>query len=130
MSQGGPGVETAAGIIPRCSGGLLRPAEQNNLTTGQVRRNLAYPNRRGDAAKRSKVAPEQTGRTTVDSENMAKQCLIIKQKAKPKFKVRGYNRCSLCGRDSGYFRYFGICRICLRESAHKGLLPGVVKSSW
>ncbi|MBX3111145.1 MAG: type Z 30S ribosomal protein S14 [Fimbriimonadaceae bacterium] len=61
---------------------------------------------------------------------MAKQCLKIKQKAKPKFKVRAYNRCSLCGRDSGYFRYFGICRICLRECAHKGLLPGVVKSSW
>lgn len=61
---------------------------------------------------------------------MAKQCLIVKQKHKPKFKVRGYTRCSQCGRDSGYIRYFGICRICFREMAHKGLLPGVVKSSW
>lgn len=61
---------------------------------------------------------------------MAKQCLIVKQKQKPKFQVRGYNRCSLCGRARGYFRYFGICRICLRENAHKGVLPGVVKSSW
>ncbi len=61
---------------------------------------------------------------------MAKQCLIIKQKEKPKFKVRGYNRCSLCGRSKGYVRFFGICRICLRSSAHKGLLPGVKKSSW
>ncbi|MFX6786306.1 type Z 30S ribosomal protein S14, partial [Acinetobacter baumannii] len=50
---------------------------------------------------------------------MAKQCLIVKQKQKPKFKVRGYNRCSLCGRARGYFRYFGVCRICLRENAHK-----------
>ncbi len=61
---------------------------------------------------------------------MAKQSLIEKQKRKPKFKVQAYNRCSLCGRDSGYFRFFGICRICLREKAHKGELPGVKKSSW
>lgn len=61
---------------------------------------------------------------------MAKQCLIVKQKAKPKYKVRSYNRCNLCGRPGGYFRFFGLCRICLREMAHKGLLPGVTKSSW
>jgi small subunit ribosomal protein S14 len=61
---------------------------------------------------------------------MAKECLIQKQKRKPKFGVRAYNRCSMCGRDSGYMRYFGICRICFREMAHKGLLPGVKKSSW
>ena len=61
---------------------------------------------------------------------MAKKCLIIKQKAKPKFKVRKYNRCSICGRDSGVFRFFGICRICFRELAHEGKLPGVKKSSW
>lgn len=61
---------------------------------------------------------------------MAKECLIQKQKLKPKYKVQGYNRCSQCGRARGYVRYFGICRICLREMAHKGLLPGVVKSSW
>lgn len=61
---------------------------------------------------------------------MAKECLIVKQKRKPKFKVRSYNRCSMCGRPRGYFRFFGLCRICLREMAHKGLLPGVKKSSW
>lgn len=61
---------------------------------------------------------------------MAKQCLIVKQKKKPKFSSRGYNRCSICGRAHGYFRFFGICRICLREMAHKGQLPGVTKSSW
>lgn len=61
---------------------------------------------------------------------MAKECLIVKQKRAPKFKVRAYNRCSICGRSRGYIRYFGVCRICLREMAHNGLLPGVVKSSW
>jgi small subunit ribosomal protein S14 len=61
---------------------------------------------------------------------MAKTCLIVKQKRKPKFKSQGYNRCSICGRPRGYFRFFGVCRICLREKAHKGELPGVTKSSW
>jgi small subunit ribosomal protein S14 len=61
---------------------------------------------------------------------MAKQALIEKQKRKPKFKARSYNRCSICGRPRGYFRFFGICRICLREKAHKGELPGLKKSSW
>ncbi|MBS1719996.1 MAG: type Z 30S ribosomal protein S14 [Armatimonadetes bacterium] len=61
---------------------------------------------------------------------MAKQCLIEKQQRTPRFKVRSYNRCSLCGRARGYIRFFGVCRICLRELAHKGQLPGVKKSSW
>jgi small subunit ribosomal protein S14 len=61
---------------------------------------------------------------------MAKKALINKQKLKPTFKVRGYNRCNICGRRHGYFRFFGLCRICLRELAHKGQLPGVKKSSW
>ncbi|MGB9586921.1 MAG: type Z 30S ribosomal protein S14 [Armatimonadota bacterium] len=61
---------------------------------------------------------------------MAKKALIEKAKRTPKFKVRKYNRCQLCGRPRGYFRKFGVCRICLRESAHRGLIPGVTKSSW
>ncbi len=61
---------------------------------------------------------------------MAKQCLIEKAKRKPKFKVRGYNRCSMCGRPRGYIRRFGLCRICFREMAHRGLIPGVRKASW
>ena len=61
---------------------------------------------------------------------MAKQALIEKARRKPKFKVRKYNRCSLCGRPRGYIRKFGICRICFRELAHRGLVPGVTKSSW
>jgi small subunit ribosomal protein S14 len=61
---------------------------------------------------------------------LARKSLIEKQKKEPKFKVRKYNRCSLCGRPRGYLRKFGICRICFRELANKGLIPGVRKASW
>ena len=61
---------------------------------------------------------------------MAKKSLIAKQKRQQKFKVREYNRCSICGRPRAYNRYFGLCRLCLRKLAHEGKLPGVVKSSW
>jgi len=61
---------------------------------------------------------------------MAKTCLIEKCKKTPKFSTRAYNRCSVCGRPRGYMRKFGICRICFREMASKGLIPGVTKSSW
>ncbi|HEY3284749.1 MAG TPA: type Z 30S ribosomal protein S14 [Armatimonadota bacterium] len=61
---------------------------------------------------------------------MPKQALIEKQKRPPKFKVRAYNRCRVCGRAHGYMRKFGLCRICFRELAHVGQLPGVTKSSW
>ncbi|MCD6256538.1 type Z 30S ribosomal protein S14 [Candidatus Aerophobetes bacterium] len=61
---------------------------------------------------------------------MAKKALIEKSRREPKFKVRKYNRCQRCGRPRGYFRKFGLCRLCLRELAHKGYLPGVKKASW
>jgi small subunit ribosomal protein S14 len=61
---------------------------------------------------------------------MAKKSLIAKQKRTPKFKVRGYNRCQLCGRPKGYLRKFGMCRICFRTLALRGQIPGVTKSSW
>jgi small subunit ribosomal protein S14 len=61
---------------------------------------------------------------------LAKTCLIEKQKRKPKFKVRRYNRCQRCGRPRGYMRRFGLCRICFREMALAGEIPGVVKASW
>ncbi len=61
---------------------------------------------------------------------MAKKSLIAKAQRKPKFSTRKYNRCQLCGRPRGYIRQFGICRICFRELAVKGELPGVKKSSW
>lgn len=61
---------------------------------------------------------------------MAKTCLVIKQKRTPKFKVRKYNRCELCGRRRAYLRRFKVCRICFRELASRGEIPGVVKASW
>ncbi|MBI5300025.1 MAG: type Z 30S ribosomal protein S14 [Deltaproteobacteria bacterium] len=61
---------------------------------------------------------------------MAKTSLMVKAARKPKFKVRGYNRCPLCGRARAFFRRFGMCRLCFRKKALNGELPGVVKSSW
>ena len=61
---------------------------------------------------------------------MAKKALINKAKRPPKFKVRRYNRCGICGRSRAYMRKFGVCRICFREYASRGMIPGVTKSSW
>ncbi|MBI4974507.1 MAG: type Z 30S ribosomal protein S14 [Candidatus Omnitrophica bacterium] len=61
---------------------------------------------------------------------MAKQSLIIKSQRPPKFKARRHNRCKLCGRPRGYLRRFQLCRICFRELASRGEIPGVVKASW
>ncbi|MBE3571581.1 MAG: type Z 30S ribosomal protein S14 [Moorella humiferrea] len=61
---------------------------------------------------------------------MAKKSLRVKQARPQKFKVRAYNRCLRCGRPRAYMRKFGLCRICFRELAYKGELPGIVKASW
>ena len=61
---------------------------------------------------------------------MAKKSLMVRAARPNKFKVREYNRCQVCGRARGYFRKFGLCRICFREKAVMGELPGVTKSSW
>ena len=61
---------------------------------------------------------------------MAKKSMIAKQQRTPKFKSRAYTRCTRCGRPHGVLRKFGLCRICFRELANKGQIPGVRKSSW
>ena len=61
---------------------------------------------------------------------MARKALIEKANRKSKFKVRSYNRCKLCGRPKAFIRKFGLCRICFRNLALKGQVPGVTKSSW
>ena len=61
---------------------------------------------------------------------MAKVSLMEKSKRKPKFKTRLIRRCTVCGRNHGYMRKFGLCRICFREKANRGEIPGVTKSSW
>ena len=61
---------------------------------------------------------------------MAKTCLKVKARRKPKFKSRVIRRCNICGRPRAVFRFFGICRICFRTLSLAGKLPGVRKSSW
>ena len=61
---------------------------------------------------------------------MAKKSIKVKASRKQKFKVREYTRCERCGRPHAVLRKYGICRICFRELANKGQIPGVKKSSW
>ena len=61
---------------------------------------------------------------------MAKKSQIAKAKRTPKFQVRAYNRCPLCGRPRAYLRKFDMCRICFRNLSLQGLIPGVTKASW
>jgi len=61
---------------------------------------------------------------------MATKSQIAKSKRKPKFSTRLVRRCNRCGRHRGYMRDFDICRICFRELASKGEIPGIIKSSW
>jgi small subunit ribosomal protein S14 len=61
---------------------------------------------------------------------MAKKAMINKANRTPKFSTRHVNRCKICGRPRAYMRKFGVCRICFRELAYKGQIPGLTKSSW
>jgi len=74
---------------------------------------------------------------------MARKAIVVKQRKqlekylrdkaagrKPRLATRVYNRCSLCGRRHGFMRFFGVCRICFRELATNGEIPGITKSSW
>ena len=61
---------------------------------------------------------------------MAKKSMIAKAARPQRYKTRAYTRCKRCGRARAVFRKFGICRICLRDLAHEGVVPGMTKSSW
>ena len=61
---------------------------------------------------------------------MPKKGLLVKTAREPKFKVRKYTRCHRCGRSRAVYRKFGLCRICFRELALQGEIPGVTKASW
>ncbi len=61
---------------------------------------------------------------------MSTKALVNKAKRKPKFRVRAYTRCELCGRSRAVYRKFKICRICFRKMANEGKIPGVRKASW
>ena len=61
---------------------------------------------------------------------MAKKALIQKQQGKQKFSTREYTRCEICGRPHSVLKKYGLCRVCFREKANKGEIPGVKKASW
>ena len=61
---------------------------------------------------------------------MAKKSMITKSERPPRFKTQAHSRCKLCGRPRGFLRKFQLCRICFRELALKGEVPGVIKASW
>jgi small subunit ribosomal protein S14 len=61
---------------------------------------------------------------------MAKKSLIARASRPPKYATRRYTRCSRCGRPRAVYKKFGLCRICLRQLAHSGMIPGMTKSSW
>lgn len=63
-------------------------------------------------------------------QNMAKTSTVVRSQKTPKFSTRQVNRCFRCGRRHGYMRDFGLCRICFRELANEGMIPGIRKSSW
>jgi len=61
---------------------------------------------------------------------MSTKALVNKANKEPKFRVRGYTRCQLCGRSRAVYRKFKICRVCFRNLANEGKIPGVKKASW
>ena len=61
---------------------------------------------------------------------MAKKSMVVKNNRTPKFSSRAYTRCERCGRPHGVLRKYKLCRICFRELANQGQIPGVKKSSW
>ena len=61
---------------------------------------------------------------------MAKKGQLERQKKTPRFRVRRHSRCVRCGRARAYYKKFHVCRICFRELAHKGEIPGITKASW
>ena len=61
---------------------------------------------------------------------MAKKSKIVRHMRSPKYTTRAHSRCRRCGRPRAVYRKFGLCRVCLRELAHQGFIPGMTKSSW
>jgi small subunit ribosomal protein S14 len=61
---------------------------------------------------------------------MAKTSQIVRSQREPKFSTRAYHRCKKCGRRRAYIRKFQLCRLCFRELASSGMIPGVTKASW
>ncbi len=86
----------------------------------------------GRPAGRGQFPQRRTSRpkTSLRRRHVAKLSQRVRQQRTPKYKTRGYTRCRRCGRARAVYRKFGLCRICLRELAHNGYIPGMTKSSW
>ena len=113
-----------AGHVPRDRPGQGRPPAGHGH---HGRHDRDQRRARGGRCSSSSASPSLSAEQERD---MAKTALRVKAARKPKFAVRGYTRCQRCGRPKAVYRKFGLCRICLREMAHRGELPGVTKSSW
>ena len=114
---------------------IVTTADDERRPARPCSRRTASPSRRAPTpttsrARRSARAPATAARRSELTSDMAKKALINKANAKPKFKVRAYTRCQRCGRARSVYRKFGLCRVCLRELAHAGEIPGLTKSSW
>ena len=110
--------------------------EQGDLPGDQLRhhgpgaRHGHHPGHHRHHRRRGPRAPARPRVPLQGGLSMAKTGLKVKAAREPKFKVRGYTRCQRCGRARSVYRSFRLCRICLRELAHAGELPGITKSSW
>ena len=105
-----------------------RPRHHDHHVSGERRGGIRPP--RGARYAIFEGRPLAGGRHAELEEHMAKTSQRVRQQRPPKYKTRGYTRCRRCGRARSVYRKFGICRICLRELAHNGYIPGMTKSSW
>ena len=114
-AEAGPAARAEAAASPRRTADEPEPRQRT-------------PRRSAEAA-RADATETSRGRER-EHRLMAKTSQRVKQTRTPKFKTRAYTRCSRCGRPRAVYRKFGVCRICLRELAHNGQIPGMTKSSW
>src|SRR5437764_580173 len=121
---------------PSGAGGAVRLIDADAGTEGREDHDQRGHRRGGIRAARGardavcQRGPATGGHDLTSKENMAKVSQRVRQQRTPKYKTRGYTRCRRCGRARAVYRKFGVCRICLRELAHDGYVPGMTKSSW
>jgi len=133
--EGRPGEDTAARMPPMRSAARRKRASAPSRTgcarAAQEENPELTPSRRSRKAKgqRGMKAPTSTQRVQRRASS-GKDFPGGAPAAPAQVQDEGYNRCKRCGRPRAYFRKFGICRICLRELAHEGYIPGLTKSSW
>jgi len=118
-----PRIRDFRGLSPRSFDG------RGNYSLG-IREQIIFPEIDYDTARSSRGWACRSQPPEASVNYMAKKSLRVKAARPAKFKVRNYTRCNRCGRPRSVFKKFGLCRICLRELAHEGVIPGMTKSSW